>query len=210
MNNLENENGRIVLPDASEKSVGLIVASDTYENAETALTTVPATHDPKALDAHSKAGHELIPINGKTPVEKGWRRTPPLSLNIAKARLATGSNIGVRLRNTDLVIDVDPRHFAENDQPLARLKVDFSLPEAPFVKTGGGGFHLYLRKPADVLIVNALTEYAGIEFKSLGRQVVAAGSIHPDSGKPYSHDDDPLALTLDLSPINSASCSHLG
>ena len=29
----------------------------------------------------------------------------------AKARMAAGRNIGVRLRDTDLVIDVDPRHF---------------------------------------------------------------------------------------------------
>jgi Bifunctional DNA primase/polymerase, N-terminal/Family of unknown function (DUF5906)/Primase C terminal 2 (PriCT-2) len=200
MSNLENENRRIGESDASEKSLGMIVASDTHENAETVLTTVPATHDPKALDAHVKAGHELIPINGKMPVEKGWRRTTPLSLDNAKARFAVGSNIGVRLRDTDLVIDVDPRHFAENDQPLDRLKADFSLPETPFVRTGGGGLHLYLRKPVDVLIVNALTEYAGIEFKSLGRQVVAAGSIHPDSGKPYSHDDDPLAVSLAEAP----------
>jgi hypothetical protein len=200
MNNLENENRRIEESDASEKSLGMIVASDTHEIAETALTTVPATHDPKALYAYAKAGHELIPINGKTPVEKGWRRTSPLSLDKAKARFSAGRNIGVRLRDTDLVIDVDPRHFAENDQPLARLKADFSLPETPLVKSGGGGYHLYLRKPADMLIVHALPNYAGIEFASLGRQVVAAGSIHPDSGKPYSHDDDPLAVLLVEAP----------
>jgi predicted P-loop ATPase len=207
MSNLENENRRIGESDASEKSLGMIVASDTFENAETVLTTVPATHDPKALDAHARAGHELIPLRhwkakdakgkpaGKEPVGR-WRRDAALTLEEAVLHMKAGNNIGVRLRDTDLVIDVDPRHFKENDNPLVRLKADFGLPEMPFVKTGGGGLHLYLRKRAEVVISYTLASYPGIEFASLGRYVVAAGSIHPDSGKPYSHDDDPLARML--------------
>jgi hypothetical protein len=211
MSNLECENRRIGENDASVKSVGLIVASDTFENAETALTAVPATHDPKALDAHAKAGHELIPLRhwkakdakgkpaGKEPVGR-WRRDAALTLEEAVLHMKAGNNIGVRLRDTNLVIDVDPRHFKENDNPLVRLKADFGLPEMPFVKTGGGGFHLYLRKRAEVGISYTLASYPGIEFASLGRYDVAAGSIHPDSGKPYSHDDDPLAVSLAEAP----------
>lgn len=163
-------------------------------------TEMPSSHDSDAVAAHAAAGQDLIPIDGKVPVEKGWRRSPSLSLDKAKARMAAGRNVGVRLRDIDLVIDVDPRHFAAGDDPLVRLKADFGLPFAPLVKTGGGGLHLYLRKPADAEVVNSLPEYAGIEFKSLGRQVVAAGSIHPETGKPYSLDDDPLAMLLSEAP----------
>lgn len=173
---------------------------DKVEDADINASETPLSHNPDALDAHAAAGHELIPIDGKAPVEKGWRRAPPLTLDKAKARLAAGKNVGVRLRACDLVIDVDPRNFAAGDDPLARLKADFNLPEAPFVRTGGGGLHLYLRKPADARIVPALANYRGIDFKSLGGQVVAGGSIHTDTGKPYSLDDDALALSLSEAP----------
>jgi hypothetical protein len=173
---------------------------DKVEDAAVLASETPSKHDPDALDAHASAGHDLIPITGKAPTEKGWRRASPLSLDRAKGRMTRGGNIGIRLRGADLVVDVDPRHFAAGDDPLARLTADFGLPEAPFVKTGGGGLHLYLRKPVDAEIVNGLPNYEGIEFKSFGRQVVAAGSIHPETGKPYGLDDDPLAMLLSEAP----------
>jgi hypothetical protein len=114
--------------------------------------------------------------------------------------MAKGGNIGVRLRDIDLVVDVDPRHFAEGDDPLARLKADFGLPEAPFVRTGGGGVHLYFRKAAEIAVRGKLNAYKGIDFKSAGGLVVAAGSIHPDSGKPYSLDDDCCAMRCQMRP----------
>ncbi len=199
------ENGRALECGASASAEEMAVVSDASENAGTASAEVPASHDPKALSAHLKAGHDLIPVDGKVPAEKGWRRSPSLLAADAKARMRKGGNIGVRLRDTDLVIDIDPRHFRENDDPLGRLKADFGLPDAPFVRTGGGGLHLYLRKPTHIRVVNGLPDYPGIEFKSHGRQVVAAGSIHPDTAKPYSLDDDPLALTLSEAPEASTA-----
>jgi hypothetical protein len=200
MSELINGNGRAEGTGASAKAWEKTVETDKIETTETASSAAPASHDPKALDVHADAGHHLIPIDGKRPVENGWRRSAPMLLNQAKARLAMGKNVGVRLLPTDLVIDVDPRNFAENDDPLGRLKAAFALPEAPFIKTGGGGQHLYLRKPFDAKIVNSSPEYPGIEFKSYGRQVVAAGSIHPDTGLPYALDSDPLALLLREAP----------
>lgn len=173
---------------------------DKIEDAAVVASETPSKHDPAALDSYAIAGHELIPIEGKAPVAKGWTSMPALSLDKAKARMAAGRNIGVRLRDTDLVIDVDPRHFNESDDPLARLAIDFGLPDAPFVLTGGGGRHLYFRKPADVEVVGKLAGYGGIEFKSKGGQVVAAGSIHPDTGRPYRLDDDALAMSFSEAP----------
>ncbi|MEJ1161165.1 DUF5906 domain-containing protein [Prosthecomicrobium sp. N25] len=173
---------------------------DGHEDTAPALLDTPSKHDPDALNAHASAGHDLIPLDGKRPVERGWRRAAPLSLARAKSRLKASANVGVRLRDTDLVVDVDPRHCVTGDDPFARLKKDFRLPDAPFVRTGGGGWHHYYRKPADVAVVDGLDGYAGVEFKSLGRQVVAAGSIHPDTGRPYGLDGDPLALSLSEAP----------
>lgn len=196
----ENGNGRALECGASASAEELAVVSDTSENAGKVFAEVPASRDTKALIAHVKAGHDLIPVDGKVPAEKGWRRSLPLSPGDARSRMARAGNIGVRLRDTDLVIDVDPRHFRENDDPLARLRSDFGLPDAPFVRTGGGGLHLYMRKPPAIRVINGLPDYPGIEFKSHGRQVVAAGSIHPETDKPYSFDDDPLALSLSEAP----------
>jgi hypothetical protein len=156
------------------------------------------------------AGLELIPLHapdaldrkgraiGKAPLRSGWRKTSALDLDDAVEHLAGGRNVGVRLRANDLVIDADPRHYEEGDDPLARLLADFGLPTHPHVMTGGGGVHLYLTKPADVRTVETLDEYQGIEFKVQGRQVVAPGSIQPETGRTYLLELDPLDDNLTM------------
>jgi len=199
---IANEEGRaegIGAPEgALEKTVEFDI--DRIEDTSSKVPETPSKHDPEALNAHVAAGHELIPVDGKRPVKNGWRRMPALTPKEAMARLSAGKNIGVRLRDTHLVIDVDPRNFVGGVDSFADLAVDFGLPDAPFVCTGGGGFHHYFRKPEDTKIVGALPDYPGVEFKSAGFQVVAAGSIHPDTGKPYRLDDDALALSLSEAP----------
>lgn len=198
---IANEEGRaegIGAPaGALEKTVEFDI--DRIEDTSPRVSETPSKHDPEALNAHVAAGHELIPVDGKRPVKNGWRRMPALTPKEAMARLSAGKNIGVRLRDTDLVIDVDPRNFVGGVDSFADLAVDFGLPDAPFVRTGGGGFHHYCQKPADMAVLNELAGYPGVEFKSLGRQVVAAGSVHPN-GRPYGLDDDVLALSLRDAP----------
>ena len=198
---IANEEGRaegIGAPaGALEKTVEFDI--DTIEDAAVVASETPSKHDSDALNAHVAAGHDLIPVDGKRPVKSGWRRMPALTPKEAMARLSVGKNIGVRLRDTDLVIDVDPRNFVDGVDSFADLAVDFGLPDAPFVRTGGGGFHHYYQKPADMAVLNELASYPGVEFKSQGRQVVAAGSVHPN-GRPYGLDDDVLALSLRDAP----------
>lgn len=150
------------------------------------------------------AGFELIPLHapdaldrkgrsvGKAPLRPGWRRADPLDLDEAVEHMVGGCNVGVRLRATDLVVDADPRHYEEGDDALARLVADFGLSTHPRVVTGGGGIHLYLTKPADVPVVETLDGYPGVEFKTLGRQVVAPGSVHPETRRTYRLELDPL------------------
>jgi len=211
---LENENGRIGEIDAPagarEKNAGFDVGN--RNDAEAKASETPSLPNASMLAAHGAAGHEFIPLHGasdigkdgkrigKQPLYNAWPTKAAMTLEAAVSHMQAGWNIGVRLREVDLVIDVDPRHFDVGDDPVARLWKDFALPECPFVRTGGGGFHFYLRKPSEIEVVDRLDAYKGIEFKSKGRQVVAAGSVHPDTGRLYAFDDDPIALLLSEAP----------
>src|SRR5262249_36786633 len=101
---------------------------------------------------------------------------------------------GFRLPADMVVIDVDPRNGGEAG--FDSLCSDFGLDpdEFPCVITGSGGFHCYTLNPTGARVVDTLEAYPGVEFKSVGRQVVAPGSIHPN-GKPYrwSPDHPPIS-----------------
>lgn len=138
----------------------------------------------RSLISYHNAGYIPIPLNGKIPVVKGWQDTQyDLDLPLEKFP----GNFGLVLQDDDLVIDVDPRNFPANDNPFARLVKDFSIDRnaSVVVRTGAGGNHLYFKKPSSISIRETLDQYPGIEFKSKGRQVVGAASIHPDTKKPY-------------------------
>ena len=173
------------------------------------------------LDARTKGIWQLIPLHapayvdekgrkrGKSPKDPKWTKLNYSGFDAA-AHMKVGGNVGVRLGKDQLVIDVDPRNFPlidPNDpegpretlltpgNPLERLYCDAKLDRSRMVvvRSGSGGLHIYLRKPADVAIKDSLPEYPGIEFKSFGRQVVSAGSVHPDTGLHYEWE-----LTEDL------------
>jgi hypothetical protein len=164
---------------------------------------------PEQLAAYRGSGYELIPLHvpdavdargrkiGKAPF-KGWRTDPHLTVDEAVTHMKEGGNVGVRLRACDLVIDVDPRNFLEGDDPYARIQSDLNIDfsDYPRVITGSGGFHVYMLMPEGTLLRDTLEDYQGIEFKAQGRQVVSAGSAHPDTERPYLWDDDFLAVSL--------------
>lgn len=158
----------------------------------------------EALRPYLEHGWDLIPLHkpdavtllkdgkerkdGKRPLHKNWTVRSYGARRVARVCAEQRRNIGVRLRADQLVIDVDPRNGGELG--FKRLCRDVGLnPDAwPRVQTGSGGSHFYMTKPADVAVVDSLEEYPGVEFKSKGRQVVAAHSIHPDTRREYEWD----------------------
>jgi hypothetical protein len=201
---IENENGRIGEIDAPasarEKTAGF--DADVVENAEVGTSETPSFQDASYLGEYEQAGHgdKLIRLRGKEPVGR-WRDLPSIGIDGGKSWMAKGGNVGFRMSDTDLVIDIDPRRFPDGDDVLARFLRDFDLPPHPFVLTGGGGYHLYFKKPAEEIVRYEHDSYPGFEFRTAGHYVVAAGSVHPDTGRLYRFDDDPLRCSLSEAPM---------
>jgi len=158
----------------------------------------------------AEADYELIPLHhrSKAPQHKNWTKRVYNSDGVVKNAERDGNNVGVRLRASDLVIDYDPRNDPRGgDEPNAFS--DFVLwtgmdpTDWPTVKTGGGGLHLYLSKPDDLPILDSAKGFPGIEFKTLGRQVVAPGSVHPN-GEQYAWLSDPEHLWLSIPTASEA------
>ncbi len=152
------------------------------------------------LEPYRKAGTALIPLRrwdekndkgrdiGKAPRDFGWR-TKSYSFETCSAHMESGYNVGVPLQASDCILDVDPRHFPEGRDVLRefveRFKLD--LDRYPCVLTGGGGQHYYMRKAPEMRMRVTTPDFPGIELKSAGTQIVAAGSVHPN-GKLYHWD----------------------
>ena len=122
----------------------------------------------------------------KNPIVKNWL-DKLLPYSTITQYFQNGYNIGFVLSDTDLVVDCDPRNYKDGIDSLELLQNDLGCrlqDHAPTVRTGGGGYHFYFSKPSDLNINEVLDKYPGIEFKTEGRQVCAAGSLHP-SGNYY-------------------------
>lgn len=157
-------------------------------------TRKPLQRDAASLKPYVSCGYELIELNGKKPAKRGWQKTETLTFDEAEYCFALEKNVGVRLRETDLVIDVDPRNFASGVDELNRFLREFDVDESAVVETGSGGKHIYLQKPLGLKVSGKLPGYSGIDVKSAGGFVVAAGSAHPETGRLYQWESDALCL----------------
>lgn len=156
---------------------------------------------------------ELIPLGNwqskdskgrslaKIPADSKWTTRTYRYKDVLERAVKGGLNLGVRIPADVVVLDVDPRNFVDGQNSLTMLvqNTGLDLKFSPHVVTGSGGDHYYFSKPADIELVNSLEKYPGIEFKSFKRQVVAAGSVHPN-GEHYTWaiDSPPLTQMPDM------------
>ena len=158
-------------------------------------------------------GSQLIPLHkwdtvdqhgrerGKSPRDGNWTNRSYTWDEVASAQEA-GHNLGYRLEAGELIVDMDPRNMdVDRDTAVAALDAEFGLDLAnsPRVITGGGGYHIYCKVPAEFVgqkFRNEIPGYPGVEFKGAGRQVVAAGSKHP-SGNMYEWLNDDKGYLYD-------------
>ncbi|MGV7184679.1 AAA family ATPase [Xanthomonas axonopodis] len=160
----------------------------------------------EAAFEYRRARLDLIPLRrrDKMPADKRWQERAYDRGEVLERARRDGLNLGVRLPADVVVVDVDPRNFPAGRDSLAELAAAFDLPlaSAPHVLTGNRthpGHHFYFHKPAGIVLLESLDGFEGVELKSLGRQVVAAGSVHPTGGLyRWAPDSPPLPDMPDL------------
>ena len=126
-----------------------------------------------------QAGCDLIPIVpfGKKPVQNKWTTRPRTSSSELREAIKRGCNIGHRLKDTDLIIDVDVKGGKPGLESYETLTIDYpELHGTPHcTHTPSGGFHIWLTKsPGKINKTHG--DYPGIDFLSQGAQVLIGGS----------------------------------
>jgi len=141
------------------------------------------------LDIMINLGFSVGPLAGKIPITAHGLQDFTRDRNVIASwqRKFRGCNWGVTQLGV-ICLDVDPR----NGGHVSALNL---RPEHATlcVQTGGGGWHLYYRIAGAVR--GKVQGISGIDVKAGGTgYLVAPGSIHPDTGKPYRlHRNLPIA-----------------
>ena len=139
----------------------------------------------------------VFPLRGKIPAIPGGRGVLDATTDIDTvidwwSGRYRGANIGGRVPESMIVLDIDPRHGG--DLSIAVLE-QFHAPLPETLTTisgrGDGGEHLFYRRPPGKLSAKRLG--SGIDLKTSSGYVVLAPSIHPDTGNPYRRIDRPVA-----------------
>src|SRR5690348_1721217 len=171
------------------------------------MSTKNRTYQQQAFAAYPPERWTLIPLHrpddtakdkktgrvrklGKAPLDRNWTTAKYDTRAVVKRCVREGRNVGVRLTDEQLVIDVDPRNGGEEGFDNLCFMIGMDPEQFPRVATGADGSHYYMRKPAGLAIVDSLPDFPGVEYKSEGRQVLAAGSVHPDTGRSYKFAPD--------------------
>lgn len=163
--------------------------------------SVETVYRSQMINAYTGAGLPLFACSsnfadatqGKKPAVAQWQETV---LNPLLDPSELPAVYGVNLPADIVVLDVDPRRFADsmvNELSLLWQELELASPETAIVRTGGDGFHLYFRKPAHIKLANSVPglpssapgQLSSIELKSAGRYVIGAGSLH-HTGKQYT------------------------
>ena len=126
----------------------------------------------------------LIPLDGKKPIETNWSQwcetKRPFKSDDFKnnnAGIACGPASGV------IVIDVDNQHTFNKIADQKGWQINPTL----LHETGARKFHFVYGYPQNgKRYGNKARKEWGFDIRGIGGQVVAPGSIHPDTGKPYT------------------------
>jgi hypothetical protein len=130
----------------------------------------------------------VFPLAGKVPAIAGGRGVLDATTDTDTvidwwSGRYRGANIGGRVPDPMVVLDVDPRHGGL-DTVTELQRHHGPLPDTltTISGRGDGGCHYFYRRPPGNLSAKRLGP--GIDIKTSSGYVVLAPSIHPDTGKP--------------------------
>jgi len=155
---------------------------------------------PKRLQ-HDDFRFVKVAKGGKNPIEMSWQDKNNYKWNSSqiKEHVEKGGNYGVLGGFGNLVIiDCDSREV-ENS-------VKNSLPDTFTVRTGGGGAHFYYicNDLSNPIRLSSGDSYGDIgDVQSKGKQVIGAGSTHPNGNK-YKVENDINLAKIDAESIRVA------
>jgi len=135
------------------------------------------------------AGWPVFPCRGKVPLTAHGHLdgTTDLEETARRWRRWPNANIGARVPDSLVVIDVDPR--ADGHLTLARLEgIHGPLPARLTVRTGGHelGRHFYFLRPPGPPCNGAGKLGSGLDVKLAGKgYTILPPSIHPETGRAY-------------------------
>lgn len=180
--------------------------------------------DPKYLSKLSDTGFELIPLNmwdaigprgqmvGKAPIGRDWWSKPPMTLDEASTHMTTGGNIGIPLGKEVgdhflCAYDIDSSNLPNGRKDVPPLikaiaeQLEVLLDELVIHQSGNDGLHVFFLSGEADLRGNIELDGIKVELKSKGQQVVAPGSVHPDTGRLYQvHPDSADHATCPIAP----------
>lgn len=136
----------------------------------------------------------LIRLSGKSPVEKKWTDYCEKKRPFSEIGFLPSDNAGVACGPASrvIVLDVDD---LEKFKEVCEQK-SWIIPPTFTVRTGSGKPHFYFQYPDNgKKYGNKASKKLGFDLRGFGGQVVAPGSIHPDTGQPYT-----IAKNLDIAP----------
>ncbi len=151
-------------------------------------------------------GWPVFPCKGKRP-PKGlaWRDEATSDPDKIRAWWAEypEANVAIAVPAGLVILDVD-MHGRDGLAALKALEAEHEeLPDTLMAKTGSGGIHVWLRLPEGVEHGNARgkLDKAFFDVRGHGGYVIAAPSVHPDTGHCYVWEGGSRGVETPIAPI---------
>lgn len=140
-----------------------------------------------------KLGWAVFPLEGKKPIIREWQIAATLSESQVRDWWGRWpkANIGIRTGDAFFMFDVDLKSGGESDLDFLREQYG-PIPDTIQQVTGTGGYHFLFQMPGFPVrnlqgAQNPLFG-KGIDIRGIGGYMVAAPSVHPETGREYFWD----------------------
>lgn len=150
-------------------------------------------------------GFSIIPLSGKRPIWENW--TEQCTKDVARARQIwkqyPEANVGIVLGRPSGIFALDFDERSGGIETYDSLQSKYGYFKTLVAQTGGGGMHVCYRLP-NFDVATRTRWMQGVELRGTGAQIVAAPSIHPETGAPYVWDTGDAEDGLDWDHIHEA------